>query len=151
MKEGRIIRVSGPLVVANNMTGSKMYDVVYVSEKKLMGEIIELKGDIASIQVYEETSGVGVGEPVFPTGEPLSVELGPGLLESIYDGVQRPLDRIRKMTGDFITRGIHIPGLERKKKWYFKPIAKKDKVVVEGDILGAPTWNLRKIRLNFRG
>jgi len=136
MKEGRIIRVSGPLVVANNMTGSKMYDVVYVSEKKLMGEIIELKGDVASIQVYEETSGVGVGEPVFPTGEPLSVELGPGLLESIYDGVQRPLDRIRKMTGDFITRGIHIPGLERKKKWHFKPIVKNDKNVVEGDILG---------------
>ncbi|RKZ22295.1 V-type ATP synthase subunit A, partial [bacterium] len=136
MKEGRIIRVSGPLVVAEGMKGSKMYDVVYVSDKKLMGEIIELKGEIASIQVYEETGGIGVGEPVYPTGAPLSVELGPGLIESIYDGVQRPLDKIREMAGDFITRGIHIPGLDREKKWKFSPKAKEGEEVEPGDILG---------------
>jgi len=136
MKEGRIIRVSGPLVVAEGMKGSRMYDVVYVSDKKLMGEIIELKGEIASIQVYEETGGIGVGEPVYPTGAPLSVELGPGLIESIYDGVQRPLDKIREMAGDFITRGIHIPGLVRKKKWKFSPKVKEGEEVEPGDILG---------------
>ncbi|RKZ19746.1 ATP synthase subunit A [bacterium] len=136
MKEGRIIRVSGPLVVAEGMKGSKMYDVVYVSDKKLMGEIIELKGEIASIQVYEETGGIGVGEPVYPTGAPLSVELGPGLIESIYDGVQRPLDKIREMAGDFITRGIHIPGLDREKKWKFSPKVKEGEEVEPGDILG---------------
>jgi len=136
MKEGRIIRVSGPLVVAEGMKGSRMYDVVYVSDKKLMGEIIELKGEIASIQVYEETGGIGVGEPVYPTGAPLSVELGPGLIESIYDGVQRPLDKIREMAGDFITRGIHIPGLDRKKKWKFSPKVKEGEEVEPGDILG---------------
>ncbi|MCD6277350.1 ATP synthase subunit A [candidate division WOR-3 bacterium] len=136
MKEGRIIRVSGPLVVAEGMKGSRMYDVVYVSDKKLMGEIIELKGEIASIQVYEETGGIGVGEPVYPTGAPLSVELGPGLIESIYDGVQRPLDKIREMAGDFITRGIHIPGLDREKKWKFSPKVKEGEAVEPGDILG---------------
>ncbi len=136
MKEGRIIRVSGPLVVAEGMKGSRMYDVVYVSDKKLMGEIIELKGEIASIQVYEETGGIGVGEPVYPTGAPLSVELGPGLIESIYDGVQRPLDKIREMAGDFITRGIHIPGLDREKKWNFSPKVKEGEEVEHGDILG---------------
>ena len=136
MKEGRIIRVSGPLVVAEGMKGSRMYDVVYVSDKKLMGEIIELKGEIASIQVYEETGGIGVGEPVYPTGAPLSVELGPGLIESIYDGVQRPLDKIREMAGDFITRGIHIPGLDREKKWNFSPKVKEGEEVEPGDILG---------------
>ncbi|MEJ2355367.1 MAG: V-type ATP synthase subunit A, partial [candidate division WOR-3 bacterium] len=96
MSEGRIVRVSGPLVVAENMKGSKMYDVVQVGEEKLLGEIIELEGDLASIQVYEETEGIGVGQPVFLTGEPLSVSLGPGLIESIYDGIQRPLDKIRE-------------------------------------------------------
>jgi len=136
MKEGRIIRVSGPLVVAEGMKGSRMYDVVYVSDKKLMGEIIELKGEIASIQVYEETGGIGVGEPVYPTGAPLSVELGPGLIESIYDGVQRPLDKIREMAGDFITRGIHIPGLDREKTWKFSPKVKEGEAVEPGDILG---------------
>ncbi|HEY4695916.1 MAG TPA: hypothetical protein VIH13_03395, partial [Candidatus Hydromicrobium sp.] len=103
---GKIVKVAGPLVVAGNMSGSKMFDVVYVSDKKLMGEIIEFNKDLASIQVYEETGGIGVGEPVYPTGGPLTVELGPGLLQSIYDGIQRPLDEIYKNTGNFIARGV---------------------------------------------
>lgn len=136
MEQGKIIRVSGPLVVAENMGNVKMYDVVKVSEKKLIGEVIELKEDKASIQVYEETSGIGPGEPVFPTGQPLSVELGPGLIGSIYDGVQRPLDLIRAQTGDLVTRGVDFPGIERKKKWHFKPALKKGAKVTAGDILG---------------
>ena len=101
-----------------------MYDLVHVSDMKLMGEIIELKGDTASIQVYEETTGLGVGEPVYSTGEPMAVELGPGLLESIYDGVQRPLTEINKRTGDYITRGIDMPSLDREKRWGFVPVKK---------------------------
>jgi len=136
-KIGKIIKVAGPLVAAENMAGSKMFDVVYVSEKRLMGEIIELSGSIASIQVYEETAGVGVGEPVYITNEPLTVELGPGLIESIYDGTQRPLDIIYSKTGNFITRGIHVPALDREKEWKFEPIAKKGDLVESGDYLGA--------------
>ncbi len=135
-KEGKIVKVAGPLVVAENMTGAKMYDVVYVSEKKLMGEIIELKNDKASIQVYEETGGIGVGEPVYITGDPLTVELGPGLIQSIYDGTQRPLDAIYDRSGDYITRGIHVPALDRDKKWYFEPLVKKGEHVNSGDYLG---------------
>lgn len=135
-KAGEIIKVSGPLVIAKGMGGSKMYDVVRVSEANLIGEIIELKGDLASIQVYEETGGVGPGEPVYPTFEPLSVELGPGLIGSIYDGVQRPLDEIMDQAGNSITRGIAIPGLDRDKKWDFKPIKKKGNEVSGGDIIG---------------
>jgi V/A-type H+-transporting ATPase subunit A len=135
-KEGKIVKVSGPLVVAEGMSGSKMYDVVRVSDKKLIGEIIELKGDHASIQVYEDTGGVGPGEPVYPTFEPLSVELGPGLIESIYDGIQRPLDVIREMAGASITRGIALPGLDREKKWHFVPKKKKGDKVKGGDIIG---------------
>jgi len=136
MKEGRIVKVSGPLVVAEGMSGSRMYDVAYVGEQKLLGEIIELRGDRASIQVYEETSGIGPGDPVFGTGMPLSVELGPGLIESIFDGIERPLDKIREAAGDFITRGIMIPALPRDKKWDFKPVVKKGEYVEEGDIIG---------------
>jgi len=136
MEVGRIVKVAGPLVIAENMKESKIYDVVRVSDKKLMGEVIELRGDRASIQVYEETGGLGMGEPVYPTGEPLSVELGPGLIESIYDGVQRPLDVIREQAGDLITRGIDVPGLKRDKKWEFKPGVKKGDEVQEGDVLG---------------
>ncbi|GAJ21078.1 unnamed protein product, partial [marine sediment metagenome] len=136
MIEGKIVRVSGPLVVAEGMLSTRMYDVVHVSEKRLMGEIIELKEDLASIQVYEDTEGVGPGEPVYATGIPLSVELGPGLIESIYDGTQRPLNIIREKAGDNITRGISIPGLDRKKKWRFKPTKKKGDAVVSGDIIG---------------
>lgn len=136
MEVGRIVKVAGPLVVAEGMSGVKMYDVALVSEKKLLGEIIELKGDLASIQVYEETAGVGPGEPVFPTGAPLSVELGPGLIRSIYDGVERPLDVIASIAGDFIARGIHVPALDRKKKWHFKPTKKKGDTVDSGYVIG---------------
>lgn len=133
---GKIVRVAGPLVVSENMSGSKMFDVVYVSDKKLMGEIIELKGDLASIQVYEETAGIGVGEPVYPSGEPLTVELGPGIIQSIYDGIQRPLNEIYENTGDFIARGVSAAALNRKRKWRFEPIIKKGDMVSGGDFLG---------------
>lgn len=136
MNTGKIIKVSGPLVIAENMTGSKMYDVVYVSEHKLMGEIIELDGDRAYIQVYEETAGIGVGEPVYLTGNPLSVTLGPGLIESIYDGVQRPLDLIYENAGDFIPRGVNVDPIDKKKKWAFVPEKKKGDAVNEGDRIG---------------
>jgi V/A-type H+-transporting ATPase subunit A len=136
MRKGEIVKVSGPLVVAKGMAGSKMYDVVRVSEERLVGEIIGLTGDLASIQVYEDTSGVGPGEPVYMTDQPLFVELGPGLIESIFDGIQRPLDIIRDKTGDNITRGIEIPALEREKKWHFKPVVKPGATVSPGDILG---------------
>ncbi len=136
MIQGKIVRVSGPLVVAEGMLGARMYDVVQVSENRLMGEIIELKEDLASIQVYEDTEGVGPGEPVYGTGTPLSVELGPGLIESIYDGTQRPLNIIREISGDNIARGISIPGLDRKKKWKFKPTKKKGDIVISGDVIG---------------
>ncbi|MCK5026921.1 MAG: V-type ATP synthase subunit A, partial [Candidatus Pacebacteria bacterium] len=132
-----IIRVSGPLVQANNMRDAKMYEVVKVSEEKLLGEIIELNGDIASIQVYEETAGVGPGEPVFRTGKTMSVALAPGLLESIYDGIQRPLKLIEEKSGDhFIARGIEASGIDLERKWNFKPLVKKGDKVVEGDFLG---------------
>jgi V/A-type H+-transporting ATPase subunit A len=136
MSEGKIIRVSGPLVVAENMKGSRMYDVVHVGEEKLVGEIIELEKDLASIQVYEETEGIGVGQPVFLTGEPLSVSLGPGLIESIYDGIQRPLDKIKDKTGNFISRGISMPAIDPQKKWDFNPVKKEGDKVVGGDIIG---------------
>jgi len=134
--KGSIIRVSGPLVVAEGMTDAKMYDLVRVSEANLLGEIIELRGDKASIQVYEDTQGLGPGEPVITTGMPLSVELGPGLIESIYDGVQRPLDRIMDLVGNLITRGIDVPGLDREKKWDFNATAKAGDNVTAGDIIG---------------
>ncbi len=136
MRKGEITKVSGPLVVAKGMTGSKMYDVVRVSEERLVGEIIGLSGDLASVQVYEDTGGIGPGEPVYMTDEPLFVELGPGLIESIYDGIQRPLDIIRDKTGDNIGRGVEIPALERDKKWHFKPLVKKGDVLNPGDIIG---------------
>jgi V/A-type H+-transporting ATPase subunit A len=134
--QGTIRKVSGPLVVADGMREARMFDVVLVSDKKLIGEIIEVKGDLASIQVYEDTGGLGPGEPVVSLGEPLSVELGPGLVESIYDGIQRPLDKIREMVGDHITRGVHVPGLDRDKKWVFQATAKVGDEVVGGDVLG---------------
>lgn len=137
MKEGRIIKVSGPLVVADNMLGAKMYDVVYVGKLGLVGEIIELKGEQAYIQVYEETSGIGPGEPVVSTGMPLSVELGPGLIESIFDGIQRPLNLIEELTGSsFITRGLKVNALDRTKRWHFVPKVKEGEELESGDILG---------------
>jgi V/A-type H+-transporting ATPase subunit A len=133
---GTIVKVSGPLVVAEGLAGARMYDVVKVSEKRLVGEIIELDGNRASIQVYEETGGVGPGEPVFPTFEPLSVELGPGLIESIYDGIQRPLDVIQKQVGDFISRGVQAPPLDHQRRWDFTPLRKPGDSVEPGDIVG---------------
>ncbi len=135
-KEGIIIKVSGPLVVAKGMAGAKMNEIVYVSKLRLLGEVISLSGDTASIQVYEETGGIGPAEPVFLTGQTLSVELGPGLLENFYDGIQRPLQLIEKESGSFIDRGIHVPGIDRERKWDFKPIVNSGDSVSEGDILG---------------
>ncbi len=135
-KEGKIIKIAGPLVVATNMEGAKIFEVVKVSEKKLIGEIISLKENVAFIQVYEETTGIACGEPVFKTNESLLVELGPGLLGSIYDGIQRPLNLIEKMVGAFIERGIEIPSLNREKIWHFKPLLKEGEEIESGDILG---------------
>jgi len=136
MKQGKIIRVAGPLVVASGCLGAKMYDMVKIGELGLIGEIIELREDCAFIQVYEDTTGVGPEEPVYLTGRPLSVELGPGLVSSIYDGIQRPLDIIRGNEGDFVTRGVEVPALDRKKKWEFFPLVQKEQSVQAGDILG---------------
>ena len=117
MQTGTITKVSGPLVVASGMRQANMFDVVRVSEQRLIGEIIEMRGDKASIQVYEETSGLRTGEQVETTGEPLSVELGPGLIGSIFDGIQRPLEEIMKKAGNDLTRGIEVPSLNREKQW----------------------------------
>lgn len=134
--KGEIIKVSGPLVIAKGIPDARMYDMARVGNMNLIGEIIALKADTASIQVYEETSGIGPGEPVESTNAPLSVELGPGLLKSIFDGIQRPLGVIREKTGDYISRGLTLPGIDRKKKWKFKPIVKKGDEIEEGDIIG---------------
>lgn len=134
--QGRIIKVAGPLIVAENMGDCKVYDVVRVGEQKLIGEIIELRGDKASVQVYEETAGLKVGDSVYSTGEPLSVELAPGLIEGIFDGIQRPLAEIVKRYGDRITRGIAVNNLDHEKKWKFVPTAKVGDTVVTGDELG---------------
>ncbi len=134
--QGTIIKVSGPLIVASGMADVQMYDVVRVSEKHLIGEVIELRGDKASIQVYEETGGIGPGEPVVSTGAPLSVELAPGLIESIYDGIQRPLSEIRKVAGDRITRGIEVSSLDHERLWHFVPTAAIGQDLIGGDVLG---------------
>ncbi|MBQ6332721.1 MAG: V-type ATP synthase subunit A [Clostridia bacterium] len=134
--QGTIVKVSGPLIVASGMADVQMFDVVRVSDKHLIGEVIELREDKASIQVYEETGGIGPGEPVFSTGAPLSVELAPGLIESIYDGIQRPLNKIREQAGDRITRGITVDSLDHEKLWNFVPTAKVGDELVGGDVLG---------------
>ncbi len=136
MAQGTIVKVAGPLILASGMSEVRMYDVVRVSEKRLVGEIIELRGDLASIQVYEETSGLGPGEPVESTGAPLSVELGPGLIESIFDGIQRPLNKIRDLAGERISRGIEVTSLDHEKVWKFEPRVKVGDRVGEGDIIG---------------
>lgn len=136
MSSGTILKVSGPLVVAEGMRDANMFDVVRVSKQRLLGEIIEMHGDRASIQVYEETSGLGPGEPVESTNEPMSVELGPGLIGSIFDGIQRPLDDIMKIAGNNLTRGIEVQSLKRENKWNFEPIVAVGDEVVGGDIIG---------------
>lgn len=136
MSKGTIKKVAGPLVIAEGMRDASMFDVVRVSRERLIGEIIEIHGDQASIQVYEETSGLGPGEPVESTGAPLSVELGPGLIGSIFDGIQRPLVRIMEESGNNLHRGVEIPSLDREKKWTFVPKAAVGDTVREGDILG---------------
>lgn len=137
MSKGTIKKVAGPLVIAEGMRDANMFDVVRVSSQRLIGEIIEMHGDEASIQVYEETSGLGPGEPVESTEVPLSVELGPGLITSIYDGIQRPLDDIMKVSqGNNLKRGVEVPALKRDKKWNFVPVAKAGDKVESGDVLG---------------
>ncbi|MFR5062054.1 MAG: V-type ATP synthase subunit A [Christensenellales bacterium] len=141
MMNGKIVKVSGPLIVAEGMADVKMYDVVRVSEKRLIGEVIELRGDKASIQVYEETSMLGPGEEVVSTGYPLSVELAPGLIEGIYDGIQRPLERLKDIGGDRIGRGIEVAAVDHDRKWEFVPSVKKGDRVESGDIIGSVREN----------
>ncbi|MBS4782054.1 MULTISPECIES: V-type ATP synthase subunit A [Clostridium] len=137
MKTGKIIKVSGPLVVAEGMDEANIYDVCKVGQKGLVGEIIEMRGDKASIQVYEETSGIGPADPVVTTGEPLSVELGPGLIESMFDGIQRPLDAFMEAAqSNFLTKGVSVPSLNREKKWEFKPTVKIGDKVEPGYVIG---------------
>ena len=141
MVEGRIRKVSGPLVVAEGMREANLFDVVRVGADRLIGEIIEMHGDRASVQVYEETAGIGRGDKVVSTGAPLSVELGPGLLQNIYDGIQRPLETMRIKIGANLTRGIDEPALDREKKWHFVPLLKFGDKVEPGDVYGTVQEN----------
>ena len=137
MTQGKIIKVSGPLVVASGMQEANIQDICRVGDLGLIGEIIEMRRDEASIQVYEETSGVGPGEPVVTTGAPLSVELGPGLISQMFDGIQRPLERFQEVTAsDFLVRGVQVPNLDRDTKWAFEPSVTEGTEVVAGDIVG---------------
>ncbi len=136
MKAGTIVKVSGPLVIAEGMREANMFDVVRVSDKRLIGEIIEMHGDKASIQVYEETAGLGPGEEVVSTGMPMSVELGPGLISTIYDGIQRPLEKLYAASGTNIHKGVEAPSLDREKKWHFEPTRQVGDVVSTGDVIG---------------
>lgn len=136
MALGKIVKVSGPLVVAEGLQDANMFDVVRVGKSRLIGEIIEMRGDKASIQVYEETTGLGPGDQVETTGSPLSVELGPGMVGTIYDGIQRPLEAIRAAAGSSIPRGIEVPPLDRQRRWDFKPAVAVGDQVIAGDILG---------------
>ncbi|RLA91593.1 MAG: V-type ATP synthase subunit A, partial [Deltaproteobacteria bacterium] len=135
-ENGIISKIAGPLVIAENMRGCEMYELVKVGEEGLMGETIRLDGDLAYIQVYEDTTGLKPGEPVLRTGAPLSAELGPGIITNFYDGVQRPLDAIRERAGDYITRGVEVPALDRERQWDFTPTAEEGKQVEGGDVLG---------------
>lgn len=137
MSTGVIKKVAGPLVVASGMRDANMFDVVRVSDEQLIGEIIEIHGDEASVQVYEETQGLGPGEPVVSTNMPLSVELGPGLIGSIYDGIQRPLNKIMEVTdSNLLGRGVQVPPLDEEKKWEFVPTVAKGDELVAGDVFG---------------
>ncbi|MDR1193863.1 MAG: V-type ATP synthase subunit A [Peptococcaceae bacterium] len=136
METGKILKVAGPLITATGLKDANMFDVVHVGGQKLIGEILEMRGDQASIQVYEETAGVGPGDVVVTTGAPLSVELGPGMIETIYDGIQRPLEAIRELVGPSITRGIQVPPISYTKQWDFQPVVKAGDKVIGGDFLG---------------
>ncbi len=137
MKNGTIVKVSGPLVVAKDMDNANIFDVVKVGEKGLIGEIIEMRGDKASIQVYEETSGIGPGDPVITTGEPLSIELGPGLIEAMFDGIQRPLNALQEAANShFLKKGVAVKSLDRTRVWEFNATAKVGDEVEAGDIIG---------------
>jgi V/A-type H+-transporting ATPase subunit A len=136
MITGNIIKIAGPVIVGNGMKGTQMYEMVKVGNDNLIGEIIELEGDTATIQVYEETAGMKPGEPIESTGGPLSVELGPGIIGSIFDGIQRPLEKIKFLTGDYLQRGVSVPSLDKEKKWTFNPILTAGSEVKGGDILG---------------
>ena len=133
---GKVVKVSGPLVVATGLADANMSDVVRVGPQRLIGEILTMKGDTANIQVYEETSGLGPGAEVETTGAPMSVELGPGMIEGIYDGIQRPLEKIVEKVGACITRGVEVPAVDHEKKWEFNAVAKVGDQVIGGDILG---------------
>ena len=135
-KTGKVIKVSGPLITASGMADVHMYDVVRVGEKRLIGEIIELRGDVASVQVYEDTAGIGSGAPVYLTDMPLSAELGPGMIEAMFDGIERPLEKLRAIGGDRIQRGASVPSLDRKKEWTFVPTVKSGDKVTSGDVIG---------------
>lgn len=138
-KYGKIYKVAGPLVVAEKMSGSKMYELVKVGWDRLVGEIIKLEGDTASIQCYEDTSGLTIGDPVYRTGSPLSVELGPGILKTIFDGIQRPLETIAKNSGSvFVPRGVDVPCLDQVKEWEFTPLQKwkAGDLIAAGDVIG---------------
>ena len=133
---GRIVRVSGPAVDVVGIDGARMYDLVRVGRLGLMGEIIRLRGEVATVQVYEETAGLGLGEGVAGTGRPFMAELGPGLLSPLYDGVQRPLEGIRASAGDFLARGVDLPALSRERRWMFEPAVAPGAVVAPGWLLG---------------
>ncbi len=136
MITGNIIKIAGPVIVGSGMKGTQMHEMVKVGNDKLIGEIIELEGDTATIQVYEETAGMKPGEPIEPTGGPLSVELGPGIIGSIFDGIQRPLEKIKVLTGDYLQRGVAVPSLDKEKKWTFKPTITAGTDVKGGDVIG---------------
>ncbi len=136
MITGNIIKIAGPVIVGDGMKGTQMYEMVKVGNDNLIGEIIELEGDTATIQVYEETAGMKPGEPIESTGGPLSVELGPGIIGSIFDGIQRPLEKIKFLTGDYLQRGVSVPSLDKEKKWTFNPILTTGTEVMGGDIIG---------------
>lgn len=137
MQIGKIVKVSGPLILAENMSDASIQDICHVGDLGVIGEIIEMRGDVASIQVYEETTGIGPGEPVISTGEPLSVELAPGLIAEMFDGIQRPLDTFQEVThSNFLGRGVKIDALDREKKWTFEPTVAVGEEVSAGDIVG---------------
>ena len=136
MREGTVVKISGPTVVASGLEEASLYEGVGVGEQRLVGEIIRIRGGLATIQVYEETNGLGLGEPVIASGEPLTVELGPGLLAHIFDGVERPLSVLASISGDFIRRGVTHPALDREKRWRFEPQVKVGDAIAEGQLLG---------------